>query len=105
MYGLAQPDLKVSVQQLAAEGDPGDEHVQRHQTHRLPVHEEPVGVGGGQVVGGAGVHNPPAHLLPGPLPRITGKNGRGCSRLVAATSATVIRRRRTAKGIGRFSKI
>ena len=36
-----ESDLEVPVEELAAERDPGGEHLQGHEAHRLAVHQEP----------------------------------------------------------------
>ena len=62
-----ESDLEVPVEELAAERDPGGEHLQGHEAHRLAVHQEPLQGGGGQRVGRARPRHPHTHLLPRPV--------------------------------------
>ena len=68
---LGKSDLEVSVEKLATQRDSGGEHGHAHETHSLAVHEEPLDVGGGQAVGGAGPLHPLTHLSSAPLSGIT----------------------------------
>ena len=70
---LGKSDLEVPVEEFSPQGDPGGEHGHAHEAHRLAVHEEPLGGGGGQAVGGAGPLHPLTHLRPAPLSGITGE--------------------------------
>ena len=64
MNSLAQSDLKISIEELAPEGDTGYEHGEAHEADSLAVHQEPVRVGSWQVVAGASCHNPGTHFIP-----------------------------------------
>ena len=70
---LGQADLEVPVEQLAPQRYPGGEHGGVHEAHRLPVHQEPLLAGGGQVVGRAGRLDPEADLRSRPPPRVKGQ--------------------------------
>ena len=73
VHGHGEPDVEVLVEHLAAEGDPLAEHVHRHQTQRLPVHQEPLRVHRGEVVGAHQAADPPLHVLAEPSSRIWGE--------------------------------
>ena len=68
---LGKSDLEVSVEKFSPQRDPGREHAHTHEAYSLPVHEEPLCGGGGQVVGGAGPLHPLTHLRPAPGPGVT----------------------------------
>ena len=70
VHGHGEPDVEVLVEHLSAEGDPLAEHVHRHQAQRLPVHQEPLRVHRGQVVGAHQAADPPLHVLAEPSSRI-----------------------------------
>ena len=70
---LGKSDLEVPVEEFSPQGDPGGEHGHAHEADGLPVHEEPLGGGGGQAVGGAGPLHPLTHLRPAPLSGVTGQ--------------------------------
>ena len=64
---LGKSDLEVPVEEFSPQRDPGGEHGHAHETDGLSVHEEPLGGGGGEAVGGAGPLHPLTHLLTCPL--------------------------------------
>ena len=66
VHGHGEPDVEVLVEHLAAEGHPLAEHVHRHQTERLAVHQEPFRVHRGKVVGAHQAADPPLHVLAEP---------------------------------------
>ena len=70
---LGQAYLEVPVEQLAPQRHPGGEHGGVHEADRLPVHQEPLLAGGGQVVGRAGRLHPEADLRSRPPPRVEGQ--------------------------------
>lgn len=68
---LGKSDLEVPVEEFSPQRDPGGEHGHAHEADGLAVHEEPLGGGGGQAVGGAGPLHPLTHLRPAPLSGVT----------------------------------
>ena len=62
---LGKPDLEVFVEQLAPERHPVGEHGGGHEADRLPVHQEPLDGGQGEVVGEAGELDPEANIIVG----------------------------------------
>ena len=73
VHGHGEPDVEVLVEHLAAERDPLAEHVHRHQAERLAVHQEPLRVHRGKVVGAHQAADPPLHVLAEPSSRIWGE--------------------------------
>ena len=65
---LGKPDLEVFVEQLTPERHPVGEHGGGHEADRLPVHQEPLDGGQGEVVGEAGELDPEANVSSTPPP-------------------------------------
>lgn len=77
VHGVAEPQLEVLVEQLAAERHSLDEHVKGHEAQSLAVHEEALGEDAGQLVRLGHVVEPSVHVVAAPGPGICKRNTAG----------------------------
>ena len=72
VHGHGEPQLKILVEHLAAQGDPLTEHVDGHEAQGFAVHQESVGVDGRKSVDLCHVSDPGLDVLSQPRSRICG---------------------------------
>ena len=70
VHGHGEPQLEVLVEHLAAQGDPLTEHVDGHEAQGFAVHQEAIGVDGGQAVDLGHVIDPRLDVFAQPRARI-----------------------------------
>jgi len=70
VHGHRQPQLEVFVEHFSPKGNSLTEHVDGHEAEGFPVHQEPVGVDGGQAVNLRHVPDPGLDVLTKPASRV-----------------------------------